>query len=83
MLERKFQAIEAEWDDTYDRIRKTMQRIVKRAEVAEKLEAKNAATAGEDLAAGAAGNGAVDAFPGLTSSQRAIQQEILRKRARL
>jgi len=83
-LERQFKAIEAEWDDTYDKIRATMQRIVKRAEVAEKLAAKNDAAQAELIPSDPAVEAeALNGASGLTPHQRAIQQDILRKRARL
>ncbi len=71
-LRRDFMSLEAEWSNSYDKLRAMMQRIAKRAEVAEK-----AADAEHPEA-----SGSTSAGPGrfLTPRQLQIQQQILRRR---
>ncbi len=77
-LERAFKALQFEWDDTYDKLRRAMGRIVKtHAKIVESEngeEAAHAATPARDN---------VGATPGgfLTARQREVQQQILRRRA--
>jgi hypothetical protein len=71
IVERQLKTLEMEWSDTYDRLRKTMSRVVKRAEreaVAaeeEPLQAEGTVLAG-----------------GLTTRQRLIQSQIIARRNR-
>lgn len=76
-LRRDFQALELEWSNMYDKLRRMMQRVVKRAEVAEKLaEADEPETPPpEPVAEGPTGR--------LTPAQVRMQQHILRQRAGL
>lgn len=76
-LERAFKALQFEWDDTYDKLRRAMGRIVKthaRIVEAETEEATPAAAPARDI---------VGATPGgfLSPRQREIQQQILKRRA--
>jgi len=74
-LKRDFASLEMEWTNAYDKLRKMMQRVAKRAEVAEHAEERT--------------NGELPAPPStgmhggrmLTDAQMRIQQDILRRRA--
>lgn len=79
-LRRDFQSLELEWNNFFDKARRLLQRICKRAEVVEKAEAsETAVTAGDGAGSGAA---TVNPYTGhLTDRQKEIQQQILRRRA--
>src|SRR6266851_5878792 len=72
-VERGFKKIALEWEDSYDRFRAVVQRIVKRAEAVEKLTAEAEGEAEPDASLP----------PGLSPSQREKQQQILARRSRL
>lgn len=77
-IESRIRALELDWEDTYERIRKVLQRISKRAESLEKLEANRDRSEGgtpQELAPEATG-----VTGRLNERQRAIQQQILRRR---
>lgn len=77
-LERAFKALQFEWDDTYDKLRRAMGRIVKTH--AKIVESEN----GEEAAhAEVPARDIVGATPGgfLTQRQRQVQQMILKRRA--
>jgi hypothetical protein len=74
-LRRDFANLEAEWSNAYDKLRRMMMRVAKRAEVAEK-----AAEEPEQLPL-TNGLEPGHARPGLSDRQRALQQTILRRRA--
>ena len=74
IAERQLKQLRAEWDDTYDKIRVAMGRIVKRAAVVEAAEAERPAAAAEPAP--------VDGRM-LDERQRSIQMDILRRRARM
>lgn len=67
-------SLEAEWSNTYDKLRAMMQRIAKRAEVAEKAVSAGAPDAAAPSPQGVGGRL-------LTARQLQIQQQILRRRA--
>jgi len=71
-LERSFKALEMEWDDTYDKLRRAMGRIVKSRAIIEEKEAAEGGTNGtaSPLAASS-----------LTPRQRLIQTQIAALRA--
>ncbi len=75
-LGRDFASLEMEWTNFFDKARRLLQRITKRAEVVEKAEEKEMG-----------GTGGTAVFPispatgRLTDRQREIQQQILRRRA--
>jgi actin-like ATPase involved in cell morphogenesis len=77
-LRGSFKALQLEWDDVYDKLRRAMARIVKSRAI---LEAKEPT----ELQEGAAERG-LQVLSGtphgrLTDHQKEIQQEILRRRA--
>jgi hypothetical protein len=85
-LESRMRALELDWEDTYDRIRKALQRISKRAEFVEKAEARDAQKQNGDQLSEARPNhpGAVTSTATgrmLTDRQREIQHAILKRRA--
>ncbi len=75
-LTRDFQSLELEWNNFFDKARRLLQRITKRAEVVEKAEEKEMG-----------GEGRAEPIPlspatgRLTDRQKEIQQLILRRRA--
>ncbi len=74
-LGRRLNALEMEWNDTYDKLRKTMGRIVKdRARM-------EAATEGEPQSTQEANPGTTHSGRLLSPHQMSIQQQILRRRA--
>lgn len=75
-LERDFKKLELEWNDTYDKLRRTMARIVKSRAI---IEAKEN---GEETAIPGTPTLSVSPAGGLLSPhQKEIQQAILRRRA--
>jgi hypothetical protein len=76
-LKRDFQALELEWSNMYDKLRRMMQRIAKRAEIAEKLQESNE-NEPQELDLPSAGHAGI-----LSPAQRRVQQAILRERAGL
>ncbi len=85
-LERAFKVLEGQWDDTYDRMRHMMGRIVKRAAVIEKHEAQEAEQTAEREPLPDPTDGATEPagqFEGryLTARQRQLQQQILGRRS--
>jgi len=78
-LKRDFQNLEFEWSNAYDKLRKMMQRVAKRAEVAEKAPDGNDPDPPPSLQME---NGQLMPMGGrLNDRQRQIQQQILRRRA--
>jgi hypothetical protein len=82
-IESRMRALELDWEDTYERIRKVLQRISKRAESLEKLEAhRDERESASDPQA--PGGGSEATYSGrLSPRQREIQQQILRRRTNL
>jgi hypothetical protein len=81
-IESRMRALELDWEDTYERIRKVLQRISKRAEFVEKHERESE----PNEPGGAPATSSHPAPPGvfagrLNDRQREIQQQILRRRA--
>lgn len=78
-LERRFEGMELDWLETYDRLKKTMSRIVKSGAI---IRAKEATEEAGDvgLVASNPGEGSVPGF--LTPKQKLIQQQILQRRAK-
>lgn len=74
--DRQLKLIRAEWDDTYDKIRVAMGRVVKRAAYIESTEKDRPAA--EPAAPEPSFNGRM-----LDDRQRTIQHDILRRRAGL
>jgi len=76
-VERQLKGLRLDWEGTYDKMHRMAQRIAKRAERAEELAAPEADTPplsnGADTPTGGS----------LTPHQRQIQQDILRRRARI
>ncbi len=72
-VERGFKKIALEWEDSYDRFRAIVQRIAKRAQAAEKLEAETEENSEPDI----------PQIPGLSPQQREKQMQILARRSRL
>src|SRR6516164_8619700 len=85
-IESRMRALELDWEDTYERIRKVLQRISKRAEFVEKAE-KRAEEDVENSLPGAQrqtqeGRDGRTAVGGMLSQrQKEIQAMILRRRA--
>jgi hypothetical protein len=77
-LEAKVRAIELDWEEVYEKVRRTMQRISKRAEFIEKAEA--AAPQHLEQFQGPNGSSETPATGRLSDRQKAIQQQILRRR---
>ncbi len=77
-LRRDFQSLELEWTNFFDKARRLLQRITKRAEVVEKAEAAEAEVSAERPSL-VLGNSPIAGR--LTDRQREIQQMILRRRA--
>ncbi len=75
-LRRDFEGLEMEWTNAYDKLRTMMQRIAKRAEVAEKAEAEQIE---QPLSAAVSTDNRGGRL--LTSRQAEIQQQILKRRA--
>lgn len=73
-LKRDFQALELEWGNVYDKVRKAMHRVVKSAAIISKSELSEEQAGAEPP---------VSETPGsfLTVRQKTIQQSILRRRA--
>ena len=85
-IESRMPALELDWEDTYERIRKVLQRISKRAEFVEKAEARAAEKAnGESVdVEGSPHSTNVGRTPVggmLSQRQKDIQAMILRRRA--
>lgn len=82
-LESRMRALELDWEDTYERIRRVLQRLSKRAEVIERAE-KNESARDSAMALDGGGNGGHatehPATGRLSDRQKAIQQAILRRR---
>ncbi|SRR5713101_4645937 len=78
-LERAFKALQFEWDDTYDKLRRAMGRIVKTHAKMAELDTEEEHTP----AVGPSRDNVVPTHPGglLTPRQKEIQQSILRRRA--
>jgi len=76
-LKRKFQDLELEWANTYDKLRTMMGRVAKRAAVVENTQLSGG-PGGEGDAQEDAG---AALFPGLTARQRHLQASILRRRS--
>lgn len=87
-IESRIRALELDWEDTYERIRRVLQRISKRAEAIEKHEARESERAhnesdlpASDMGGVAPGGGAA---PGLlarlSDRQKEIQRAIMRRR---
>jgi len=76
-VEREMKALKMEWEDTYDRLRRVVQRVAKRAEIVERAERAQ----GEQETEGAEENTglATPVVPGLDP----ISQKILARRHRL
>lgn len=79
-LRRDFRTLEMDYNAFYDKARSMMQRIAKRAEVAEKLTAEREAN-GHDQDLNLNPVSESPATGRLTQRQREIQQAILRRRA--
>lgn len=77
-LRREFLNLESEWSNAYDKMRRMMMRTAKRAEVIEKSEEQI-----EEQSAGPTPNGEDRASNGriMSTRQRELQQQILRRRA--
>jgi hypothetical protein len=83
-LEERWNTIEAEWTEWYEKFRLLHLRIAHRQKALEKAEAATVSVEPDNT------NGAAESpdsqppkYPGLTDEQRALQQKILRQRARL
>ncbi len=74
-LKRDFQNLELEWTNFYDKARRMLARVAKRAEIVEKADAEEAPTAPTLLPIGGPNTGR------LSDRQKEIQQQILRRRA--
>ncbi len=74
-LRRDFTNLELEWTNFFDKARRMLARVAKRAEVVEKAEESEAPAAAPLLPIGGANTGR------LSDRQREIQQQILRRRA--
>ncbi len=74
-LRRDFQSLELEWTNFFDKARRLLQRITKRAEIVEHAEEKEAVEAAAPTLIGGPSTGR------LTDRQKEIQQVILRRRA--
>ncbi|SRR6266849_1429963 len=75
-LERAFKALELEWDDTYDKLRRAMGRVVKSRAILEASE-KNSEVVSPT---GANGDALSSRGRLLTPRQMEIQQKILQRR---
>jgi hypothetical protein len=78
-LETRLRAIELDWEEVYEKIRRTLQRITKRAEYIEKHETP-AESPPELTPPGMNGSSVSPATGRLSDRQRAIQQQILKRR---
>jgi hypothetical protein len=79
VIERHIKALEIDWEDTYDRIRKVLQRLNKRAEFIEKHDPELIAPVGNGpQTPRQADRTPIGGF--LSDRQREIQQQILRRR---
>ena|SRR5712691_8475276 len=78
-LRRKQDSIEIEWQSTLDKINRILGRIVKRAEVAERLEAQHEEPEAPALSVHREAGNTHGGM--LTPEQKRIQQTILRRRA--
>lgn len=76
-LERKHRALDAEWNETYDRMRHTLGRISKRSAIIEKAQEQEGEAEGDPLTPSAS-----PFDDGLSPSQRRITQQILALRQR-
>ncbi len=74
-LKRDQANLELEWTNFYDKARRMLARVSKRAEVVEKADAEEATATAPLLPIGGANTGR------LSDRQREIQQQILRRRA--
>ena len=75
-LERAFKALELEWDDTYDKLRRAMGRVVKSRAIIEAAEK----TSDAEEPAEANGNDQVSRGRLLNPRQMQLQQQILKRR---
>jgi hypothetical protein len=85
-MESRMRALELDWEDTYERIRKVLQRISKRAEFVEKAEARqaeksNTESLDPDGSAHSRDVGRTPVGGMLSARQKEIQSMILRRRA--
>lgn len=69
-LERQFQSLELEWSNAYDKLRQIVQRIAKRAQALESLEARGDGEGAEPAAT----------TPRPMSTRERIQAQILAQR---
>lgn len=81
-LKRAFASLEMDWLNVQDKLKRMLMRTVKRAEVAEKLEAAREELADVTDVTPPATNGAQSGRL-MTARQRQLQQEILTRRAGL
>ncbi len=77
-LQKDFKALELDWTSVYDKLRKTMGRIVKSRAIMEAHESEGTDTA-DGVTPTLSGPTPVGGF--LTEKQKVIQQQILRRRA--
>jgi hypothetical protein len=77
-FETRVKAVEIEWEDTYEKIRRTLARINQRYGKVEAAEAAHKESAQQDLLP-VTTNGQAGRL--LTERQKQIQQEILKRRA--
>jgi DNA repair exonuclease SbcCD ATPase subunit len=77
-FETRLKAVEVEWDDTYEKIRRTLARINHRYGKVEAAEAAHKESAQQDLLP-VPTNGQAGRL--LTERQKELQQQILRRRA--
>jgi hypothetical protein len=79
-IESRMRALELDWEDTYERIRRVLQRISKRAEIIEKKEAAEH----PQMVENSPDSGFAPGPPGLTARlsdrQKEVQRLILRRR---
>jgi hypothetical protein len=78
-LESRMRALELDWEDTYERIRRVLQRISKRAEVIEKAEKSREGSDANPLEEPTPDAGS-PIMGRLSERQRSIQQQILKRR---
>ncbi len=74
-LKREFDSLELEWSNAYDKFRQIVQRIAKRAEIAQRAESPGAVPGTE--------GGHVDGTNPLSVRQSEFQQRIMARRNRL
>lgn len=79
-LESRMRALELDWEDTYERIRRVLQRLSKRAEYIEKKEGREPNSSVDSREEPTPNTGG-PWMGRLSDAQREIQQRILRRRA--